>query len=87
MIKLTREETFDILRLTTSELVAVFCKENCAPCSQLSKLMENDNRVIIHIYLEDFPDLFEKYGIVTVPTSILFKKGEENKRTKGVNLV
>lgn len=62
----------------------------CMPCKLLSPIMDelaNDEDVdanIAMLNVDENPEISEKYNIKGIPTSILFKNGEEYKRFIGV---
>ncbi len=61
----------------------------CGPCKMLAPTIEqiaNENEGIIKVgkvNVDDEPDLAQKYGIVSIPTVILFKNGEATKTSMG----
>ena len=52
----------------------------CGPCKMLSPILENvastrDNIKIAKVDVDKFTDLARKYGVMSIPTLILFKDG------------
>ena len=53
----------------------------CGPCKMLSPILENvastrDNIKIAKVDVDKFTDLARKYGVMSIPTLILFKNGQ-----------
>ena len=40
--------------------------------------------VIVKVYIDEEPDLAAKFGVMSIPTVILFKNGEEAARMVGL---
>ena len=60
----------------------------CGPCKMLAPTIEqianeNDTIKVGKVNVDDEPDLAQKYGIVSIPTVILFKNGEAVKTSTG----
>ena len=60
----------------------------CGPCKMLAPTIEqianeNDTIKVGKVNVDDEPDLAQKYGIVSIPTVILFKNGEPVKTSTG----
>ena len=61
----------------------------CGPCKMLSPIFEEVSKEINDIKFcklnidEDKDNVCKKYGVMTIPTIILFKDGEEIKRNVG----
>jgi thioredoxin 1 len=74
-----------------SELPAVvdFYADWCGPCRMVSPIIESlshqySGRVkFVKINTDESPDLAERYGIMSIPTIMIFKKGEISSRTVG----
>lgn len=54
----------------------------CGPCKMLSPVLENISNArsevkIVKVDIDESMDLAREYGIMSVPTLILFKKGEK----------
>lgn len=61
----------------------------CGPCKQLSPVVdqiaeEKDDVKICKLNVDEQQDLAVKYKVMSIPTLIVFKNGEEAKRSVGV---
>ena len=60
-----------------------FWAEWCGPCKMLTPVLESvanklDGKVkIVKVDVDESPDLAQRFGIMSVPTMILFKKGQQ----------
>lgn len=83
------EQTFDEEILKSEKTVLVdFWASWCGPCRMLLPIIEEVAQEqteikVCKINVTEQPELADKYGVMTIPTLILFKNGEEVKRTTG----
>lgn len=61
----------------------------CGPCRTMGPIVEDiaEEMTDINVYklnVDDYPDLTAKYDIMSIPTIIIFKDGEEVDQTVGV---
>lgn len=59
-----------------------FSAKGCAPCAQLSKMIDQNKDLLDKVIIEDVdyeqhPDLFRQYNVKAVPTIVLI--GEEGR--------
>src|SRR5271154_4670254 len=74
-----------------SEIPAVvdFYADWCGPCRMVSPIIETLSHEYIgkvkfvKVNTDENPELAEKYGIMSIPTIMVFKKGEVASRTVG----
>ncbi len=87
MIFLENEQ--DFFKLINNELVLVdFYATWCGPCRMISPLIdeiaeENTNLTVVKVDVDKYPNIATKYGIMSIPTLKVFKKGEEGKTSIG----
>lgn len=87
MIFLENEQ--DFFKQINNELVLVdFCATWCGPCRMISPLIdeiaeENTNLTVVKVDVDKYPNIATKYGIMSIPTLKVFKKGEEGKTSIG----
>jgi thioredoxin 1 len=84
------DQDFDerVLRSDTPVLVD-FWAEWCVPCHMVSPVVEEIGRdkgealQVAKLNIDDNPDITRKYGVMSIPTLMLFKGGEEAARVVG----
>ena len=75
------EETFD-LEIKDGVVLVDFFATWCGPCKMLSPILEEiasdrSTLKVVKMDVDENPNLAKKYGIMSVPTLILFKDGKE----------
>ena len=79
MIKhLEKEE--DFVELTQADKILVdFYAEWCGPCKMIGQVFESmeDEIEVLKVNTDGFPDLAQKFGVMSIPTVLLFKNGSE----------
>ena len=81
------DENFD--DLINNELVLVdFYADWCGPCRMLSPIIDEvSNEIdlkVIKVNVDNHEDLAKRFGIMSIPTIILFKNGEEQNKNIGL---
>lgn len=83
------DEGFDEKVLKSSTPVIVdFWAEWCVPCHMVSPVVEEigrekDSVQVAKLNIDENPDTTRRYGVMSIPTLILFKDGEERARVVG----
>lgn len=79
------EKDFD--NLIKKEAVVDFYANWCGPCKMFGSVFEgaslNSNINFIKVNVDDYAEIAREYGVMTIPTVILFKDGKEVKRNIG----
>ena len=81
-MKIVNTEEFNALMNADAVLVDFFATW-CGPCKMLTPVLESvanklDRKVkIVKVDVDESPDLAQRFGIMSVPTMILFKKGQQ----------
>ena len=77
------EENFDDIVINSDKPVLVdFWAEWCGPCKMLTPTIEaiaeeyNEKSSVVKINVDDAPAIATKYGIRSIPSILLFTKGE-----------
>ena len=83
MIKyLEKEEDFEAI--TKEEVIVDFYADWCGPCKMMGTILEElDELNILKLNVDDFPDIARKFGVMSIPTLIKFKDGNEVKKVIG----
>ena len=84
------DSNFETEVLNSAEPVVVdFWAEWCGPCKQIAPTLEeiaaamNGKVKIVKLNVDENPRTAEKYGIMSIPTLMLFKNGELASRQVG----
>lgn len=84
------EEGFDKALTQPGLMVVDFWAEWCGPCKMLGPVIEQlasdyDGKCVVgKVNVDDEPDLAQRYGIMSIPTVMFFKNGEEVDKKIGV---
>jgi thioredoxin 1 len=77
-----------VLRSDTPVLVD-FWAEWCVPCHMVSPVVEEigrdkgDSLEVAKLNIDENPEMTRKYGVMSIPTLMLFKDGQEMARVVG----
>jgi thioredoxin 1 len=84
------DQTFQQEVLESDKPVLVdFWAEWCGPCHAVSPVLEKiaqervDELKLVKVNIDDNPQVAQTYGIMSIPTMILFKDGEPAAATMG----
>lgn len=83
MIKyLEKEEDFN--NLIQNKILVDFYADWCGPCKRLGTILEEINDIdILKVNVDLFQNISNKYGVMSIPTIIIFDKGNEIKKSIG----
>lgn len=83
MIHLEKESDFD--NLIQGNVLVDFYANWCGPCKMLGPILEevSDLIQIVKVDVDNFEEISKKYRVMSIPTIVLFKNGEEIKRNVG----
>lgn len=83
-------ENFDAaIRSTDKPVLVDFFATWCGPCRMLAPVLEQlaaehaDTLTVGKVNVDDAPDLAARFGVVSIPTLILFRAGKAVKKTVG----
>ncbi len=83
-------DTFEKEALAAGEPVLVdFYADWCGPCKMLAPIVEEianegGQYRVCKLNVDDAPDIAARYGVMSIPTLIVFKDGQAAGRTVGV---
>ena len=83
-------DTFEKEALAAGKPVLVdFYADWCGPCKMLAPVVEeiageSEQYRVCKLNVDDAPDIAARYGVMSIPTLIVFKNGEAAGRTVGV---
>lgn len=78
-----KEENFK--ELIKEKVLVDFYANWCGPCKMISPELEKveSSVKVVKVDVDEFEDLAREYGVMSIPTLILFENGKEIKRTIG----
>ncbi len=72
----SKEMNFDD-EISQNLLLVDFYADWCGPCRMLGEVLEQlDNINILKVNCDEFSQLAQRYGIMTIPALLFFKNGE-----------
>ena len=91
MVKEFNEENFENEVLKNKGIVLVdFFATWCGPCKMMSPIIDEiaeekiENLSVGKVDVDENPELSEKYGVMSIPTIVIFSGGEIKKTFLGV---
>ena len=70
--------------ISKGKILVDFYAEWCGPCKMLAPILEDIDFVeVLKVNVDEFPALASKYGVMSIPTLILFVDGKETKKEIG----
>ena len=87
-IQVTKENFQEIVVNADRKVLLDFWAPWCGPCRMVLPVVEEiaeerDDIVVGKVNVDEQPELAERYGVMTIPTLIVFENGEEQQRSVG----
>ncbi len=89
-MKVVNEKEFNDIIKSKKVVLVDFFATWCGPCRMLSPILEevseeaNDEYEIVKVDVDESYDLAKKFGIMSVPTMIIFQDGVEAEKIIGL---
>jgi thioredoxin 1 len=82
------ESNLEEIKASDKTVLLDFYADWCVPCKRLGPVLEdiseeNPDIIVGKINVEDEPDIAEEFGIMSVPTLIVLKYGDEADKVVG----
>lgn len=86
MIKSTEE--YDSLLKNETSLFVDFYADWCGPCKMAGPVLEALSKVhtnvkFVKVNVDEHPDIAQRYGVMSIPTMIAFKNGQQTAMSLG----
>ena len=85
MIKLDKENFDEVIK--EGRVLVDFYADWCGPCRMLAPVLEEASTKfdteIIKVNVDEHEEIAKKYGVMSIPTLIVFENGTEKKRNVG----
>ncbi len=75
MIKYLKDENF-LEEVSNGVVLVDFYADWCGPCRMMGEILENVDANILKVNTDTFPKIAQDFGIMNIPTLILFKNGD-----------
>ena len=87
-IQVTKENFQEIVVNADRKVLLDFWAPWCGPCRMVLPVVEEiagerEDIVVGKVNVDEQPELAERYGVMTIPTLIVFENGEELQRSVG----
>jgi len=82
IVHLTNENFKELIK---EKVLVDFYANWCGPCKMIAPELERveSNIKVVKVDVDEFEDLAREYGVMSIPTLVLFNEGKEVKRTIG----
>lgn len=78
------ENASDFNKIIENKVLVDFYADWCGPCKRLGTILEELEGIdILKVNVDLFKDISNKYGVMSIPTLIIFDGGSEIKKSIG----
>ncbi len=84
MIKYLKNENFEE-EVAKEKVLVDFYADWCGPCKMMGEVLETMEGIdVLKVNTDEHEDLAMRFGVMSIPTLILFKNGKEVKKQIGM---
>lgn len=70
--------------ISKGKILVDFYADWCGPCRMMGEVLENINSIdILKVNVDNYPVIAQQYGVMSIPTLILFEGGKIKKTNVG----
>lgn len=70
--------------ISKGKILVEFYADWCGPCRMMGEVLENINSIdILKVNVDNYPVIAQQYGVMSIPTLILFEGGKIKKTNVG----
>jgi thioredoxin 1 len=89
IVTLTTSTFDEVVRGSDKPVVVDFWAEWCGPCKMIAPILseiaseQSDHLAIAKLNVDDNPEIAQQFSVMSIPTLIVFEKGQPAKRLVG----
>ena len=86
MLKVINNNDFEEVKNSKGKVLVDFYADCCGPCKMLSPVMDEiaNDYDVYKLNVDDNSDLAQEFGVMSIPTVIMFEDGEEKDKFVGL---